>query len=185
MFLFMLVPIVIFGLLALIVVFAYNNLVANKNAVDAAWAQIAVQLTRRADLVENLVRTVKGYAAHEKTVLEDVTNARAQTLQTRSAGEAGRATAGLDSALSRLFAVVERYPNLKASANFISLQGQLQEIENRLAGAREYYNETVRRYHNSIQSFPANLFASTFGFASREYFEIEPEKTEPPRVNFA
>ncbi len=130
-------------------------------------------------------RTVRGYAGHEKGVLENVTAARASVSRSRSVDEAGKATGELDSALARLFAVVENYPDLKANTGFLTLQAQLNEIENSLAMARQTYNETVRRYNTSIESFPANLFASTFGFSPREYFEVPSTKTEPPKVNFS
>jgi len=181
----MLIPILILVIAALYFISLYNGLVSLKNSAEASWHQIDVQLTRRADLVGNLVETVKGYAAHEKTVLDDVTAARASMGGIKTAGEAGRALSDLDSALSRLFAVAENYPNLKADSTFLALQKQLQEIENTLASAREYYNEVVRRYNIACESFPANLFAATFGFMQRDYFEVVPSRVEPPKVNFS
>jgi LemA protein len=182
---FLIIPIIIFVLLAIYFIAAYNRLVRLKNSAAAAWHQIDVHLTRRADLVGNLVETVKGYAAHEKTVLEDVTNARSSVMQSKSAKEAGPASGALDSALSRLFAVAENYPNLKANENFLSLQAQLTEIENRIASAREYYNETVRSFNISCQSFPANIFAQAYGFTPKDYFEVAQAKIEPPKVSFS
>jgi LemA protein len=175
----------IVAVLAISVVGIYNRLVNQKNSAAAAWHQIDVQLTRRADLVGNLVETVKGYAAHEKTVLEDVTNARASVAASKTPAQASEASSGLELALSRLFAVAENYPNLKANTNFLELQAQLQEIESRLAAAREYYNETVRRYNIACESFPANIFAATFGFIPREFFTVAPTKVEPPKVSFS
>lgn len=182
---FLIIPIIIFVLLAIYFIAAYNRLVKLKNSAVAAWHQIDVHLTRRADLVGNLVETVKGYAAHEKTVLEDVTNARSSVMQSKSAKEAGQASGILDAALTRLFAVAENYPNLKANENFLSLQSQLQELESRIASAREYYNETVRSYNISCESFPANLFAQAYGFTPKEYFEAPQTKIEPPKVSFS
>ena len=171
--------------MALYFVGVYNMLVKKKNSAVAAWHQIDVELTRRADLVGNLVETVKGYAAHEKTVLEDVTNARASVMQSKSAKEAGPASNALDSALGRLFAVAENYPNLKANENFMSLQSQLTEIENRIATAREYYNDIVKGYNISCESFPANIFAQAYGFTPKDYFEVAETKIEPPKVSFS
>jgi LemA protein len=180
----MIIPLLIFGIVVIYLVSIYNGLVSLKNAAAAAWHQIDVQLTRRADLAMNLVETVKGYAAHEKGVFENVAAARSSLLQSRNPVDSGKASTELEGALARLFAVAENYPDLKASANFLTLQSQLQDIENKLASAREYYNETVRRYNTACESFPANAFAVSFGFAPRMYFEAEPTKTEPPRVSF-
>ncbi len=179
-----LLPIILAVIVAMIAVFIYNNLVTLKNTAVAAWHQIDVQLARRADLVGNLVETVKGYAAHEKTVLEDVTNARSSVMQSKTPGDAGKAMTGLDGALARLFAVAENYPNLKADTSFLSLQNQLREIELSIAEVRQYYNGVVRNYNIACERFPANLFATTFGFAQRDYFEIPETKTEPPKVSF-
>jgi len=180
----MIIPILLFVIIVIYFTSIYNSLVSLKNSSAAAWHQIDVQLTRRADLVGNLVETVKGYAAHERTVLENVTSARASLLERKGPGDAGKALSELDQALSRLFAVVENYPDLKANANFMSLQSQLQEIENRLAAARENYNEAVRRYNTACESFPASMFAGTFGFSGRAYFEAPPARVEPPKVSF-
>ena len=181
----MILPFIALAIIALYFVSLYNGLVSLKNSAEAAWHQIDVQLTRRADLLGNLVETVKGYAAHEKRVFEEATAARASVGSSKTVGEAGRALADLDSALTRLLAVAENYPNLKANANFLALQKQLQEIENSLAQARQYYNEVVRRYNIACESFPANLFAATFGFLQRDYFEVAPSKVEPPKASFA
>jgi LemA protein len=181
----MFIPVLIFAIIVIYVIAVYNNLVTYKNSSVAAWHQIDVQLARRADLAGNLVETVKGYASHEKTVFEDVAAARSSVMQNRGAARpAGEASSALDMALSRLFAVAENYPDLKASANFMALQAQLTEIENTIAGARQYYNDNVRRYNIAVQRFPANAFAPSFGFSSMEYFEITPAKTEPPKVSF-
>jgi LemA protein len=180
----MLIPLAVLAIIAIYFVSIYNGLVTLKNSSAAAWHQIDVQLARRADLVGNLVETVKGYAAHEKTVLQDVTVARASVKESKTVTQAGQAMSDLDQALMRLFAVAENYPNLKADSNFLTLQRQLQEIENSIASARAYYNEIVRRYNTACESFPANTFAATFGFALRDYFEVAPAKAEPPKVDF-
>jgi len=180
----MIIPVLIFAIIVIYVVSVYNGLVSLKNSAAAAWHQIDVQLTRRADLAGNLVETVKGYAAHEKAVFENVASARAAVLEARTPGDAAKASTELGGALARLFAVAENYPELKASGNFSMLQSQLQEIENRLASAREYYNETVRRYNTACESFPASTFAASFGFTPRMYFEAAPARTEPPQVSF-
>ena len=181
----LLLPVLIFGLAALLVVLNYNSLVTLKNAAVAAWHQIDVQLNLRADLVDNLVETVRGYAAHERTVLDDVTRARSDLTGRKSAAEAGRALSGLEAALSRLFAVAENYPDLKADSSFLSLQAKLREIEGLIATARTNYNETVRRYNTACQRFPANLYAATFGFEPRNYVEVAEAKIEPPKVDFS
>jgi LemA protein len=181
----MMVPVIILVILAIYIAGVYNRLVSFKNRSEASWHQIDVQLTRRADLVGNLVETVKGYAAHEKSVFEDVAAARSGVMQSKKPSEAGPALSNLDSALTRLFAVAENYPNLKADSSFLNLQSQLQEIENSLANTRQVYNETVRRYNTACESFPANTFASSFGFAIRDYFEAAPGRIEPPKVNFS
>ena len=180
----MLIPILILAIIVIYIISVYNTLVARKNATVAAWHQIDVQLTRRADLVGNLVETVRGYAAHEKTVFEDVAAARSSVRESRGARQAGEASSALDSVLTRLFAVAESYPELKANANFLSLQGQLTELENTIASARQYYNDNVRSYNITVQQFPANTFAGSFGFTSMDYFEAPTGKAEPPKVSF-
>jgi len=167
------------------IIMKYNGLITFRNQVENGWKQIDVQLKRRHDLIPNLVETVKGYAAHEKTTLENVTNARASVQAAKSIPDSARAQSDLESALMRLFAVAENYPNLKADSSFLTLQNQLRDIEQYLAAARETYNELVRRYNTAIETFPANLFASTFGFVPREYFQVPSEKTAPPKVEFS
>jgi len=185
MILILVLPILIVAVFAIAIVAIYNNLVNLKNSSIAAWHQIDVQLSRRADLVGNLVETVRGYAAHEKTTLENVTNARALMQSAKSVPDSVKAQTELEGALTRLFAVAENYPNLKADSSFLSLQNQLKELEQSLALARENYNELVRRYNTAIESFPANLFAAAFGFSQREYFQTPADKTAPPKVTFS
>ena len=179
------VLIVILVVLALIVVGLYNRLVRYRNRVDNAWAQVEVQLKRRWDLIPNLVETVKGYAAHERGVFEEVTAARTRAQQAQSPAESAQAEGILSQALGRLFAVAEAYPDLKATQNFQELQAQLSETEDKVAVSRQVYNDTVLTYHNAIQTVPGSLFAGPFGFTPREFFEVEVEaQREAPVVDF-
>jgi LemA protein len=175
--------------LLLIVVLLYNGLVRNRNRVDNSWSQIDVQLKRRYDLIPNLVETVKGYAAHERQTLEAVTNARANALnvqQQPNAGPAEQAQAEnvLSGALKSLFAVSEQYPDLKANQNFLQLQEELTSTEDRIAYARQFYNDSVLNYNNKIQVFPTVILAGMFNFEKREFFEGDPEATGPVKVEF-
>lgn len=180
--------IIIFGILVLIFlggIFIYNRLVNLRNRSENAWYQIDVQLLKRADLIPNLVETVKGYAKHEREVFENVTKARASVTQAGTVKEKADATNMLTNALKSLFAVVENYPELKANQNFLLLQEELSGIESKIAYARQFYNDTVMNYNRTQQLFPSNIVASLFGFTPKDYFEIEePEKREAPRVDF-
>jgi LemA protein len=176
---------VIFGVPILVLVFIFNGLVTSRNSVNAAFSQIDVLLTKRADLIPNIVETVKGYAAHEKNVLENVTASRSALLNAKAPAEKFSADEGLTGALKSLFAVVENYPNLKADQNFRELQAQLSQIESEIAQTRMYYNQTVMGYNNKQQTFPANLFASSFGHAPKQFYEVAAEKKEPPKVSFS
>ncbi len=163
----------------------YNRLVTSRNMVEEGWSGIDVQLKRRADLIPNLVETVKGYASHEKGVLEEVTRARAAATSARGVEETGQAENMLTGALRQLFAVAEDYPELKADDNFRELQTQLAEIEDDIQKARRYYNGAVRRLNTQCEVFPSNIVASQFRFERAEYFEIEdPHSRELPRVDF-
>jgi len=163
----------------------YNRLVRSRNMVEEGWSGIDVQLTRRADLIPNLVETVKGYAAHEKGVLEEVTRARAAAASASGPGETGPAENMLTAALRQLFAVAEAYPDLKADDNFRQLQAQLAEVEDQIQKARRYYNGAVRRLNTQIELFPSNIVAAQFRFQRAEYFEIEdPHSREVPAVDF-
>jgi LemA protein len=167
------------------VVAIYNNLVHSRNLAEEGWSGIDVQLKRRANLVPNLVETVKGYATHERETLEAVTAARRESLD--AATTSGQATAenDLTHALGRLFAVAEAYPELKADAGFRQLQSQLHAIEGDLEKSRRYYNGTVRKLNTLIEQFPSNLVANQFGFTGAEYFEIEdPSERAVPSVDF-
>src|SRR5947199_9028420 len=163
---------------------AYNSLVVLRQAVKNAWAQIDVQLKRRHDLIPNLVNTVKGYAAHEKETFERVITARGRATSATSAGEAIKAEGELSSALARLLAVSEAYPELKANQNFISLQEELTSTENRIAYARQFYNDSVARLNTQIQVFPTVVIAGMFGFKEEPFFEAPSEEKAAPTVKF-
>ncbi len=162
----------------------YNSLVRLDENVDANWAQVENQLKRRADLLPNLVNTVKGYASHESEVLLGITEARSGIQKAGTPGEYAQAEAQLTSALQRLNIVVENYPDLKANQNFIRLQDELAGTENRIAVARRDYNESARELNTRVRRFPTNIFANMFGFEEREYFEVSESDQELPEVNF-
>jgi len=171
--------------LVLYVIGVYNGLVRKRNQVDNAWSQIDVQLKRRLDLIPNLVETVKGYAAHEKSTLEAVINARNAALAA-PANPASQAAAdnALTGALRQLFALSEAYPDLKANQNFLALQEELTATEGRVAYARQFYNDSVLGYNNKLQVFPAVIIAGMFHFEKREFFEAEEAAREVPKVQF-
>ena len=162
----------------------YNGLVKRRNQVDNAWSQIDVQLKRRHDLIPNLVETVKGYAAHERGTFEAVTQARANAINAQTPGEQAQAENVLSGALKSLFAVAEAYPDLKANQNFLNLQEELTSSEDRVAYARQYYNDSVLYYNTQIQKFPTVFLAGMFHFEKREFFDAAPEDTETPQVQF-
>ncbi len=165
----------------------YNGLVRRRNQVKNSWAQIDVQLKRRHDLIPNLVETAKGYMKHERETLESVTKARnlAQQLSSAGAGERAKAEGELSSVLSRLLAVVENYPDLKANQNFLALQEELASTENKISFSRQYYNDSVLRYNNQTQMFPSNIVASMTGFKASEFFEVTlAAEREVPKVSF-
>ena len=183
----MIVVIVVIALVVLFVlalILIYNGLVRQRNRIDNAWSQIDVQLKRRYDLIPNLVETVKGYAAHERQVFENVTQARANAINAQGPAQQAEAENVLSGALKSLFAVAEAYPDLKANQNFLSLQEELTSTEDRVAYARQFYNDSVLSYNNRLQTFPRNVIAGMFNFEKREYFEGEPEATGPVRVQF-
>jgi LemA protein len=163
---------------------SYNRLVQLREAIDGAWAQVENQLQRRNDLIPNLIEVTKGYAAHEKSIFEAVANARARLIGAGSREDQIAASGELSSALSRLLAIAENYPNLKADAQFARLSDELAGTENRIAVERRRYNETVREYNAAVRTFPRNVFAGMFGFESRDYFEASPAAQEVPRVDF-
>jgi LemA protein len=172
----LLIVIAIVVVAGLLLIGAYNRLVALRQNVNEAYADIDVQLKQRQDLVPNLVETVKGYAAHERGTLDEVTQARAAAAGAGGNIEArAQAENALTGALGRLFAVAEQYPDLKANQNFLQLQSELGDLENKIAAARRFFNNAVGEYNASIQRFPAVLIAGGMGFASRDFFDVGPE----------
>jgi LemA protein len=166
-------------------VFAYNNFVKLKNLVAEGWSGIDVQLRRRADLVPNLVETVKGYAAHEDKLFRDLAELRAKSIQGGSVTETSAAAQAMGAALGRLFAIAEAYPELKADANFRDLQDKLAMTEDELQLARRYYNGAVRNLNTSVESFPGNVIANYFKFTKAEFFELDDEAArQAPKVDF-
>ena len=180
------VIVVIVVVLALLVVASYNGMVRGRNKVDESWSGIDVQLKRRHDLIPNLVETVKGYATHEREVFQAVTDARTRAMSASTPAAAGAAEGILGQAIGRLFAVAEAYPDLKASQNFLELQGTLNQLESEIAASRRIYNSNVQSYNTRIQSFPGVVLAGPFGFQKREFFEIDnPADREPVAVSFS
>ncbi len=171
-------------LLAIIGISRYNALVNQREGVDNAWAQVQNVLQRRADLIPNLVSTVKGYAAHEKEIFEHLADARAKLAGAKTPAEATAASGELDAALSRLLVVVENYPQLKADQSFIHLQDELAGTENRISVERMRYNDVVRDYDQSIKHFPNSIFAGMFGFSARDYFQADAKAQQVPEVKF-
>mgnify|MGYP003292860165 FL=1 len=180
----LIILIVIIIIVLVAIVGIYNGLVTARNKVKNAWAQIDVQLNRRADLIPNLVETVKGYAAHESSVFEDVTAARAGLMNANGVKEISEANNQLSNTLKTLFAVAENYPELKANENFKELQAQLAESEDKIAYSRQFYNDTVMMYNNKCQTFPSNIFAGMFGFKEADFFEAAGEARSVPKVEF-
>ena len=176
---------IIVGVAALWLVAAYNRFVALRNRAKEAWSDIDVQLKRRYDLIPNLVETVKGYASHERDLLEKVTQARTQAMGAQTIKEKGEAENFLSSTLKSLFAVSENYPDLKASVNFLELQRELRDTEDKIQASRRFYNTNVRDLNIKIESFPDRLIAQTFNFKPMEFFEIgESAAREPVAVKF-
>ena len=178
---------IIGGLLLLTIIFVignYNKLVVLRNRVKDQWSQIDVQLKRRVDLIPNLVETVKGYAKHEKETFEEVISARNMFNKATTPSEEMDANAGLTAALGKIFALAESYPDLKANKNFINLQDQLKEVEDKIAYARQFYNDTVLTLNNKIEVFPSNIVANMFKFSKEKFFEIEAEERKNPEVKF-
>ena len=180
----LIILIVIIIAIILAIIGLYNGLVTARNKVKNAWAQIDVQLNRRADLIPNLVETVKGYAGHEKTVFEDVTAARAGLMNANGVKEINDANNQLTNTLKTLFAVAENYPELKANENFKELQAQLAQTEDKIAYSRQFYNDSVLMYNNKCQTFPSNIIANMFGFKEADFFEAAGEARSVPKVEF-
>jgi len=176
--------VIILVVLALLFIPKYNSLVTAEESVDSKWAQVENQLQRRYDLIPNLVESVKGYANHEKEVIASITEARAQMGSAQSPKEQAVANDALNGALSRLLVVVENYPNLKADANFRQLMDELAGTENRLAVAREDYNNEVQTFNKTVKRFPGNLIAGMFGFEQKEYFKAAAGAEKAPSIDF-
>ncbi len=171
---------------ALYFVSVFNSLVRLKNQIKNAWSQIDVQLKRRHDLIPNLIATVKGYMTHERETLENITAARSRAMSAGTVGEKSAAEGALSQAIGRFYAVAESYPDLKANQNFLSLQEELTATENRIAFARQNYNDQVLFYNNKIQMFPSNLVAGWFNYTQQEYFQLEDQaQREVPKVDFS
>lgn len=170
---------------AFLIIGIYNALIRLRNQVDNAWSQIDVQLKRRHDLIPNLVETAKGYMKHERETFEAITNARSQAMGAKTVTEASKAEGALGEALSKFMLVVENYPDLKANQNFLSLQEELTSTENKIAFARQSYNDQTLFFNNKIQMFPSNIVAGMFKFNKRDFFEIEiAAEREVPKVSF-
>ena len=179
-----LILIIIVGIILLYFGYIYNLLITTRMRVNEAFSQIDVQLKRRTDLIPNLVETVKGYAKHEKDVLENVTKARASLMQAGTTEEKAKANSFLSDTLKSLFAVAENYPNLKASQNFSELQEELSDTENKIAYARQFYNSTVMDYNTKLQVFPDALVANLFHFKPADFFGADEKDKEPVKVQF-
>lgn len=178
------IVIVAVAVVVLLVILLYNRLIRLRNQVQNAWAQIDVQLKKRTDLVPNLVETVKGYVKHEKDVLENVTKARSQVVHAKSVSGKAKASNMLSDTLKSLFAVSESYPDLKANQNFLQLQEELSGIENKIAYARQFYNDIVMRFNTAIQTFPNNMFAGMMNFKEEPLFEVKEAERKPVQVKF-
>ena len=180
---------IIFGLLfmlALFVIGIYNSLVRLRNQVDNAWSQIDVQLKRRHDLIPNLVETAKGYMQHERGTFEAITEARSKAMGARNVADAAQAEGQLADALSKFMLVVENYPDLKANQNFLALQEELTSTENKIAFARQSYNDQVLFFNNKTEMFPSSIVAGMFGFNKRDFFQVESAaEREVPKVSFS
>jgi LemA protein len=179
------IAVVVVGLIALFLITQYNRLIRLNITVDEAWAQIEVQLKRRADLIPNLVETVKGYAAHEQSTFDAVVTARAKATTASGVADVAAADGMLTQALRGLLAVAEAYPDLKASSNFLSLQEELSTTENKVAFSRQFYNDNVRNLNTAVKTIPTNFFAGFAKVTEREFYEVEdPQERNVPKVTF-
>ncbi len=181
----LIIGLIVLAVLVGIVVAMYNSMVSLRVRADSAWSDIDVQLKRRHDLIPNIVETVKGYAAHEKSTFEDVAKYRSMAMQATGPADRAQAEGMLTQALKSLFAVAEAYPQLRASEQFTGLQAALQEIENAIQNARRYYNAVVRDFNTKVQMFPTNILANMFGFTPKQFFELDtPAERAPVAVKF-
>ena len=182
--LFIAIIVILIIIVIVTIVHMYNNLVGLRNRVQNSYAQIDVQLKRRNDLIPNLVETVKGYASHEKGVLEELTKARTGMMNASNVEEASAADNQLTGALKTLFAVAENYPDLKANSNFQQLQSELTDTEDKISYARQFYNDVVLKYNTTCQQFPSSILARLFGFKEESYFKVPESETAVPEVKF-
>jgi LemA protein len=182
----MLIALAIVVAIVLYFVFKFNGFVTLRTRTQEAWADIDVQLKRRYDLIPNLVNTVKGYATHESSTFEKITEARSKAMQAGTPAEKGEAENVLSGTLKSLFAISEAYPELKANTNFLQLQGELSDTENKIQAARRFYNGNVRDLNTAISMFPGNIIASMFKFTAMDFFQLEEgsAEKEPVKVNF-
>lgn len=176
--------IIVLVLVGLWLILSYNGLITLRNRVDEAWSDIEVQMKRRYDLIPNLVNTVKGYASHESSVFENVTAARSAAMGAHTLPEHAKAEGELTNTLKSLFAVSENYPALQASQNFLQLQHELRDAEDKIQAARRFYNGNVREYNTRLQSFPVNMIAGTFAFTAKEFFDMDEAEKVVPEVKF-
>ncbi len=179
----MLIALIIVAVIVLFLIAMYNGLITARNRVDEAWSDIEVQLKRRYDLIPNLVNTVKGYAKHEDSVFTKVTDARTRAMSAPTPHDKLAAENMLTQSLKSLFAVAEAYPDLKANQNFLSLQKDITDTEDKIQAARRFYNGNVRDYNTKLQTFPSNIFAGMFNFTAREFFDIDEKGVEGQPVN--
>lgn len=182
----MMIPLIILVVLVLYFIMKYNGFINLRNRAQEAWADIDVQLKRRYGLIPNLVNAVKGYATHENSAFENVTKARAEAMNAKTMGEHSKSEAMLGSALTGLFRIAEAYPELKANTNFLQLQNELSDTENKIQAARRFYNGNVRDLNTGIEMFPGNIIANMFKFTKMDFFELEEgsEQKEPVQVKF-
>ncbi len=178
------IVIALLALIVLVFIFYFNRFVVLGNRIDNSLAQIDVQLKKRADLVPNLISTVKGYASHEKGIIKEVTEARKALVGAKNIGAKMKAGAKLESALKSIFAIAENYPQLKANENFLQLQNELSAIEDKVAYSRQYYNDSILVYNNSCETFPGVFFAKVFGKSKKEMLSIPAEERAVPKVSF-
>ena len=180
----LIIAVVVVVLIVLYTIATYNGLVKSRNKCRGAWAQIDVQLKRRADMIPNIVETVKGYAKHEKETLEGATRARNSYVTASTPEEQLKNAGELERSLSRLMMLQESYPDLKANTNFMSLQNDLKETEDKISYARQFYNDDVKQYVNKLEMFPSNIIASMFHFEKMNFFEVDEASKEVPKVQF-
>lgn len=178
------ITVIIIVFLVLYAIIIYNGLIRLKNRVDEAWSDIDVQLKRRYDLIPNLVNTVKGYAAHERELFEKVTQARAAAIGAQTPEEKEKTENVLSGTLKSLFAIAENYPDLKANQNFLELQRELSDTENKIQASRRFYNGNVRDFNTKVEIFPSNIFAKMLGFTRRQFFQAEEGEKKPVEVKF-